>query len=87
MIVRSTAQRSRHHWLGNMVYEPHSQEEAIVLMLISLFCWGSWANTFKLAGCRFELFYWDYCFLHRGARAKKVEIYDTDCVRWPSLLD
>src|SRR5260221_3744339 len=27
-----------------------------------LFCWGSWANTQKLAkkGWRFELFYWDY---------------------------
>jgi len=27
-----------------------------------MFCWGSWANTQKLArkGWRFELFYWDY---------------------------
>jgi len=26
-----------------------------------MLCWGSWANTFKLAGkWRFELFYYDY---------------------------
>ena len=44
-----------------MAYEPASQAEAIGLMLISLFCWGSWANAYKFAGCRFELFYVDYC--------------------------
>ena len=31
------------------------------LMILSMICWGSWANTFKLThGVRFELFYWDY---------------------------
>jgi glucose uptake protein len=30
-------------------------------MILSMVCWGSWANTFKLThGVRFELFYWDY---------------------------
>jgi glucose uptake protein len=30
-------------------------------MLISMFCWGSWANTMKLCPrYRFQLFYWDY---------------------------
>ena len=30
-------------------------------MLISMFCWGSWANTMKLCPeFRFQLFYWDY---------------------------
>jgi glucose uptake protein len=35
---------------------------AIVFCVITMFCWGSWANTQKLAGkkWRFELFYWDY---------------------------
>jgi glucose uptake protein len=34
---------------------------ALALMLLSMTCWGSWANTYKLAGnIRFELFYWDY---------------------------
>jgi len=35
---------------------------AVVFCLITMLCWGSWANTQKLAGrrWRFELFYWDY---------------------------
>jgi glucose uptake protein len=38
-----------------------STAAALALMLLSMTCWGSWANTYKLAGTvRFELFYWDY---------------------------
>lgn len=35
---------------------------AVVFCVITMICWGSWANTQKLArkGWRFELFYWDY---------------------------
>ena len=35
---------------------------AVVLCLVTMLCWGSWANTQKLAGktWRYELFYWDY---------------------------
>ena len=35
---------------------------AVFFCLITMLCWGSWANTQKLAGkeWRFELFYWDY---------------------------
>jgi len=35
---------------------------AVVFCIITMFCWGSWGNTQKLAGktWRFELFYWDY---------------------------
>lgn len=35
---------------------------AIVFCFITMLCWGSWANTQKLAASswRFELFYWDY---------------------------
>jgi glucose uptake protein len=35
---------------------------AVLFCVITMFCWGSWANTQKLAkkGWRFELFYWDY---------------------------
>jgi glucose uptake protein len=30
-------------------------------MLLSMLCWGSWANTMKACpGYRFQLFYWDY---------------------------
>jgi glucose uptake protein len=34
---------------------------ALLLSIVSMICWGSWANTQKLAGkWRFELFYYDY---------------------------
>ncbi len=37
---------------------------AVFFCIITMLCWGSWANTQKLAGetWRFELFYWDYVF-------------------------
>jgi glucose uptake protein len=35
---------------------------AVAMCIITMLCWGSWANTQKLASkeWRFELFYWDY---------------------------
>lgn len=35
---------------------------AVLFCIITMFCWGSWANTQKIASSswRFELFYWDY---------------------------
>ena len=35
---------------------------AVLFCLITMLCWGSWANTQKLASktWRFQLFYWDY---------------------------
>ena len=35
---------------------------AVVLCVVTMICWGSWANTQKLAAknWRYELFYWDY---------------------------
>src|SRR5437868_5544629 len=35
---------------------------AVIFCFITMLCWGSWANTQKLASrtWRFELFYWDY---------------------------
>ena len=35
---------------------------AVIFCIVTMFCWGSWANTQKLAAStwRFELFYWDY---------------------------
>jgi glucose uptake protein len=37
---------------------------AVIFCVITMLCWGSWANTQKLAAStwRFELFYWDYVF-------------------------
>jgi glucose uptake protein len=40
----------------------HSYSLAVLFCFITMLCWGSWANTQKIAGknWRFELFYWDY---------------------------
>ena len=40
----------------------HNYSTAVVFCIITMLCWGSWANTQKLASktWRFELFYWDY---------------------------
>jgi len=39
-----------------------SYAQAIFFCIITMLCWGSWANTQKLANknWRYELFYWDY---------------------------
>jgi glucose uptake protein len=43
------------------MFVPHSSALALVMMIISAVCWGSWANTYKgVKNYRFELFYWDY---------------------------
>ncbi len=40
---------------------PYTYTAALLLIIGSLLCWGSWANTFKLTTkWRFELFYFDY---------------------------
>lgn len=40
----------------------HNYPTAVVLCILTMICWGSWANTQKLAArsWRFELFYWDF---------------------------
>ena len=44
------------------MYNVESYSLAVLLTFITMLCWGSWANTQKLAekSWRFELFYWDY---------------------------
>jgi glucose uptake protein len=43
------------------VFQPQSYAIALSFMILSMLCWGSWANTVKLCpGYRFQLFYWDY---------------------------
>lgn len=40
---------------------PHTDIAVLLVMLLGLLCWGSWANAFKLGGkLRFELFYYDF---------------------------
>src|SRR6185437_9642370 len=43
------------------MFTPHSLAVALIMMITSAICWGSWANTYKgVRNYRFELFYWDY---------------------------
>jgi glucose uptake protein len=44
------------------MYIVQSYPVAVVLCLITMMCWGSWANTQKMATKQwpFQLFYWDY---------------------------
>lgn len=39
-----------------------SYPTAVILCFVTMLCWGSWANTQKMASkeWRFQLFYWDY---------------------------
>ena len=39
-----------------------SYPSAVAMCVVTMLCWGSWANTQKLASkeWRFQLFYWDY---------------------------
>ena len=39
-----------------------SYSVAVILCFVTMLCWGSWANTQKLASrkWRFQLYYWDY---------------------------
>src|ERR1700740_3506193 len=43
------------------MFVPHSFALALMIVITSAVCWGSWANTYKgVKSYRFELFYWDY---------------------------
>lgn len=44
------------------MYIVDSYSLAVIFCVITMFCWGSWANTQKLASktWRYEYFYWDY---------------------------
>lgn len=42
---------------------PQTYSMVLILMALGLLCWGSWANTYKLAGkFRFEIYYMDFAF-------------------------
>src|SRR6266852_3663506 len=43
------------------MHQPETYGLALLFMILSMLCWGSWANSMKLCpGYRFQLFYWDY---------------------------
>jgi glucose uptake protein len=45
------------------MFLPETYQLTLALMILSMLCWGSWANTLKLCpNYRFQLFYWDYSF-------------------------
>jgi glucose uptake protein len=45
------------------LFTPDTYPAALLLMMLSMLCWGSWANSQKIDACwRFELFYLDYTF-------------------------
>ena len=60
------------------------------LMILSMICWGSWANTFKLTrGVRFELFYWDYALglcVTTWVFAALVGVPGPDGLAFPAIL-
>ena len=69
---------------------PTTYLAALLLSILSMVCWGSWANTQKLAGSkwRFELFYIDYsvgvflcallaAFTFGSANASEITFLDT----------
>ena len=43
---------------------PTTYSATLLILILSMICWGSWANTLKLTSSRwrFELFYFDYSF-------------------------
>ncbi|MGA7245987.1 MAG: GRP family sugar transporter [Terracidiphilus sp.] len=51
------------------MFLPETYQVTLALMILSMLCWGSWANTLKLCPkFRFQLFYWDYAIgLFAGA--------------------
>ena len=43
------------------MFVPQIYSLALLMMILSMLCWGSWPNTYKLCkNWRFELLYWDY---------------------------
>ena len=44
-----------------IAFLPETYSAQLAFMLLSMICWGSWANTIKLTpGWPIQLFYWDY---------------------------
>ena len=42
------------------MFQVESHFVAILFCVVTMLCWGSWANTQKKVSWRFEYFYWDY---------------------------
>jgi glucose uptake protein len=71
------------------MYLPQSYQVALLFMVASMLCWGSWANTMKLCpGYRFQLFYWDYIIgLFAGTLLLGLTLGSAGAVGPPFLSD
>ncbi len=71
------------------MFQPQTYAISLVLMLTTMLCWGSWANTMKLCpGYRFQLFYWDYVIgLPAGAALWGVTLGSLGSVGRPFFAD
>jgi glucose uptake protein len=71
------------------MYQPESYAIALAFMIVTMLCWGSWANTLKLTpGYRFQLFYWDYVIgLFVGAIAWGLTLGSMGTIGLPFLAD
>jgi glucose uptake protein len=71
------------------MYQPESYAVALAFMIVTMLCWGSWANTLKLTpGYRFQLFYWDYVVgLFVGAIAWGLTLGSMGSIGLPFLAD
>jgi len=49
--------------IGSCMAIPTTYATALLLAILTMICWGSWANTLKMSGkWRFELFCYDFAF-------------------------
>jgi glucose uptake protein len=71
------------------LFQPETYFVSLSLMVLSMLCWGSWANTIKLCpGYRFQLFYWDYVLgLIAGAVVWGLTLGNGGQVGLPFLAD
>jgi glucose uptake protein len=72
-----------------IMYLPQSYQVALLFMVASMLCWGSWANTMKLCpGYRFQLFYWDYIIgLFAGTLLLGATLGSAGTIGFPFLAD
>jgi glucose uptake protein len=71
------------------LYQPETYAITLTFMVITMMCWGSWANTLKLCpGYRFQVFYWDYVIgLLAGALAWGLTLGSHGAAGLPFLAD
>lgn len=71
------------------MYQPETYSIVLIFMIVSMLCWGSWANAVKLVPrYRFQLFYWDYVIgLILGALALGVSLGSSGATGRPFFAD